>query len=84
MFTDYKNSSDRLNKMPTLKLSKTEKVVYTIIVLFFVWYIFQAVSFIAQPAPVATSTQSVVDYSNLKPLPKVNWNFTPINERMEK
>lgn len=57
------------------------KVALTIIIAYFAWYVFQAVSFITQPAPVATSTQSVVDYSNLKPLPKVNWNFTPINQR---
>lgn len=57
------------------------KVVIVLLVAYFTWYIFQAVSFITQ-APVATSTQSVVDYSNLKPLPQMNWNFTPINERM--
>jgi hypothetical protein len=69
-------------KMPTLKTSKTEKVLYTIIILFFTWYVFQAISFIGtEKAPVATSTQSVVDYTNLKPLPEVNWNFTPINQR---
>ena len=60
------------------------KVLLSIIIAYFAWYVFQAVSFIAtEKAPVATSTQSVVDYSNLKPLPQMNWNFTPINERME-
>lgn len=82
MITDYRKASDRLNKMPTLKLSKTEKILYTLLVLFFVWYIFQAISFIAKPqvTPLATTTEEV-DYSNLKQLPKVNWNFTPINQR---
>ena len=58
------------------------KVVTLLLVAYFAWYVFQAVSFIAtEKAPVATSTQSVIDYSNLKPLPQMNWNFTPINQR---
>lgn len=81
MKKDYQTKKGRLNKKSTV--TKLEKIILTLIVLWTIYFVFQAVRYIVdvhKDVPVGKITQ-VIEYTDLKPLPETNWNFTPINQR---
>lgn len=98
MFQDYKSAKDRLKKVDysaDFRLadnddfygfdSKEEsdkfgKAIYILCIVAILYFIGNMIWSASNPPVVQIDTPT---YSDLKPLPEMNWNFTPINQRQE-